>query len=45
MCTSFSFKQYLMTFLNKVLDDGAVPQELNLGKCMLIYKVRKLKIK
>ena len=43
--SSFSFKQYLMTFLNKVLDDGAVPQELNLGKCMLIYKVRKLKIK
>ena len=36
---SFSFQRYLMTFLNKVLEDGTVPQELNIGKCMLIYKV------
>ena len=33
------FRQYLMTFLNKVLEDGEVPQDLNIGKCMLIHKV------
>ena len=26
-------------FLNKILDDGVVPQALNIGKCMLIHKV------
>ena len=36
---SFKFKQYLMIFLNKILENGVVPQNLNLGKCMLIYKV------
>ena len=37
--SSPKFKQYLMIFLNQILDDGAVPGNLNLGKCMLIYKV------
>ena len=38
--SSFKFKQYLLTFLNQIIKDGKVPEELNLGKCMLIYKVR-----
>ena len=33
------FKQYLLLFLNRILDDGIVPQQLNTGKCMLIHKV------
>ena len=37
--SSFGFMQYLLVFLNKILADGVVPQALNLGKCMLIYKV------
>ena len=36
---SFKFKQYLLIFLNQILKDGVVPQNLNLGKCMLIHKV------
>jgi hypothetical protein len=40
--SSFNFKQYLLIFLNKILDDGSVPQRLNEGKCMLIYKVVKM---
>ena len=36
---SDEFKQYLMIFLNKVMEDGVVPPDLNLGKCMLIHKV------
>ena len=40
---SYNFKQYILVFLNKILEDGVVPQNLNVGKCMLIYKVfRKL---
>ena len=35
--SSFNFKQYLLVFLNKILDDGFVPEQLNRGKCMLIY--------
>ena len=35
-----AFKQYLIVFLNKIMEDGVVPQNLNLGKCMLIHKVR-----
>ena len=30
---------YLQTFLNKIISDGEVPEDLNLGKCMLIFKV------
>ena len=37
--TGFKFKLYLQTFLNKVMEDGKVAQDLNIGKCMLIYKV------
>ena len=37
--SSYSFKMYLYSFLNKILIDGKVPQELNIGKCMLIHKV------
>ena len=37
--SSYLFKQYLLVFLNKMIADGLVPEELNLGKCMLIYKV------
>ena len=34
------FRLYLMTFLNKILSEGGVPPDLNIGKCMLIHKVR-----
>ena len=37
--SGFKFKLYLQTFLNRVMEDGNVPQDLNIGKCMLIYKV------
>ena len=30
---------YIQTFLNKIISDGEVPEDLNLGKCMLIFKV------
>ena len=33
------FKKYLLIFLNQIIDDGLVPQQLNTGKCMLIHKV------
>ena len=36
---SFHFKQYLLAFYNKIITDGMVPESLNTGKCMLIYKV------
>ena len=39
--SSFKFKQYLLVFLNKIMKDGFVPEALNIGKCMLIYKVRR----
>ena len=38
--SSFNFKQYLLLFYNKIISDGAVPELLNRGKCMLIYKVK-----
>ena len=37
---STRFKHYLLIFLNKILEDGIVPQNLNSGKCMLIHKVK-----
>ena len=37
----FKFKNYLLLFLNRIMDEGLVPNELNKGKCMLIHKVRK----
>ena len=36
---SYNFKQFLLVFLNRILEDGAVPEALNRGKCMLIFKV------
>ena len=36
---SYNFKQFLLVFLNRILEDGAVPEALNTGKCMLIFKV------
>ena len=33
------FRLYLLSFLNKVLEEGVVPQDLNIGKCLLIHKV------
>ena len=35
------FRMYLLTFLNQILADGRVPEQLNTGKCILIHKVRK----
>ena len=37
--SSFQSKLYLQTFLNKIIQDGEVPVELNQGKCMLVFKV------
>ena len=36
---SLDFKQYLLLFLNQIINEGRVPEELNLGKCVLIHKV------
>ena len=36
------FKEYLLVFLNQVLKDGVVPESLNVGKCMLVFKVIKM---
>ena len=33
------FRQYLITFLNRIMEDGIVPEDLNKGKCILIHKV------
>ena len=38
---SFTFKLYLQTFLNKIIEDGQVPPDLNIGKVMLVFKVYK----
>ena len=38
---SFHFKTYILMFLNKILEDGIIPEALNTGKCMLIHKVSK----
>ena len=37
--SNYDTRLYLQTFLNKIISDGEVPPDLNLGKCMLIYKV------
>ena len=34
------FRMYLLTFLNRILEEGAIPEQLNIGKCMLVHKVR-----
>ena len=33
------FKLYLHEFLNRILETGHVPEDLNAGKCILIFKV------
>ena len=43
--SSFLFKQYLLIFLNKIIEDGSVPPDLNLGKCMLLFKVSSKSLK
>ena len=37
--SSQTFRLYLQTFLNKIIDDGEVPSDLNIGKCILVHKV------
>ena len=37
--SSYLFKQYLLVFYNQIISDGAVPESLNQGRCILIYKV------
>ena len=37
--SSLNFKLYLLAFLNQILQDGKVPTDLNIGKCILIHKV------
>ena len=37
--SSFKFRQYLLAFLNQILEDGHIPEILNVGKCMLVHKV------
>ena len=43
--SSQTFRLYLQSFLNKILADGEVPPDLNVGKCILVYKVKRLKSK
>ena len=38
--SDWNFREYLLTFLNQVLKLGKVPKRLNIGKCMLVFKVR-----
>ena len=33
------FNKYFQVFLNQIIHEGQVPSDLNLGKCMLIFKV------
>ena len=37
--TSYISKLYLQTFLNQIIDDDEVPEDLIIGKCILIFKV------
>ena len=34
-----TFRLYLQTFLNRIIEDGEVPPDLNIGKCVLVHKV------
>ena len=38
------FRQYLLHFLNKIILSGQVPSAMNIGKCMLIHKVKQSNI-
>ena len=35
---SAKFKHYLLIFLNKIISTGTVPPDMNIGKCILIFK-------
>ena len=37
--SSFTFRLYFQTFLNRIIEEGEVPSDLNIGKCLLVYKV------
>ena len=37
--SSLTFRLYLQTFLNRIIEEGEVPPDLNIGKCLLVYKV------
>ena len=37
--SGFQFKKYLLSFYNRIIEEGKVPSELNIGKCCLIWKV------
>ena len=37
--SSFKARMYLQIFLNKILEEGKVPNPLNKGKCVLVFKV------
>ena len=39
--SSHKFKNYLLIFLNKIMANGTIPPDLNIGKCILIFKVYK----
>ena len=43
--TGDKFQHYLQAFLNKVLDTGNIPPDLNVGKCLLVHKVSLSNIK
>ena len=35
---SVKFRHYLLKFLNKIITTGKIPPDMNIGKCVLIYK-------
>ena len=37
--TNSDSRLYLQIFFNKIMQDGEVPETLNQGKCVLLYKV------
>ena len=42
--SSPKFKNYILIFLNKIITTGTIPPDLNIGKCVLIFKVYKIKL-
>ena len=41
---SVGFRQYLLSFLNNMIQNGNVPEKLKLGKCVLVHKVFHYKV-
>lgn len=35
---SVKFKHYLLLFLNKIILNGTIPSDMNIGKCILVHK-------